>query len=496
MSQKPQNEQCGSGCGTVATERNRYFTGKYMTARDFAGEQHYFLSRQRLHNRLLHGWGIVCGLRVLHHPREDQEECGERWVVVKAGVAIDCCGREIFVPEDIALKVPIEELPEGEDYEEEEPQDYDEGYEEKYPEDYEKEREKEYEKEDEYDSERYEKYAKRGYEREGHRDRGRRRHRPGHSGRPHPERPGHTDDGPELDWPQNGLLLCLYYDEEEIEPVPALYAEGQCDPQHHEPNRVREVARFGFRRLDEMEPGCWRMPNGWYGDEPCQDDCDQTLPGPSGGCLEPDCPCNACVPLALLFERDLDLDVDPSVPPPYAPLFDIDLRGRRQLRPPPHYMTHVIGINWPHGGEVSLQTLREEMDGELKIYFDRRLLPSEGDTTGTGINRRTFTVEYGGIQRGLEFLPSRENKEPGLEDDGCTAVFPIAPPFMRGRDNISDSFVYVTLRCDFILDCHEMPVDGNHLSGRLPTGDGIPGGEFVSWFRVVHDHHHEDEEME
>jgi hypothetical protein len=45
----------------------------------------------------------------------------------------------------------------------------------------------------------------------------------------------------------------------------------------------------------------------------------------------------------------------------------------------------------------------------------------------------------------------------------------------------------VTLRCDFILDCHGNPVDGTHLRGRLPTGNGTMGGNFESWFRVVSD---------
>ena len=43
----------------IGTERQHYFEGKFMSARDFRDEQHYFLSRRRAHNRLLHGWGAV-----------------------------------------------------------------------------------------------------------------------------------------------------------------------------------------------------------------------------------------------------------------------------------------------------------------------------------------------------------------------------------------------------------------------------------------------------
>ena len=458
MSQKRANELDGGGCGAPPMERNRYFTGKYMTARDFAGEQAYFLNRQRLHNRLFHGWGIVCGLRVLEHPKD---ECRENWVVVKAGVAVDCCGREIFLHKDTAIEVPLDELPlpdeEGEDGGEAEAQggQGDDGQ--------------------EGGEARLQMFAGRS---------GRRRRRRGgrHRCEEESEEYGWLGGDPDADWPDNGLLVCLRYDEEEIEPVPALYAEGRCDPSHHEPNRIREVARLEFRRLDEMGPGCWRMPNGsWH--SPCRDDCDEPLPGPGNVCLDPYCPCNGCVPLALLVRRD---DGGPG-----EPIFDIDLRGRRHLPTPQHYLTHIVATNWPHGGEVSLQQLRHDMDGKLKIRFDRKVLPADG--IATGVSQRTFIAEFGGITRHLEFLPSPEDDDPRLEDDGCTAVYPIASEYLRGRDNIGDTFVYVTLKCDFILDCHELPVDGNHLRGRLPSGNGRPGGEFVSWFRVVHGHGFEEE---
>lgn len=472
MSQKLSKELCGSGCGGLPTERNRYFTGKYMTARDFAGEQAYFLDRQRLHNRLFHGWGIVCGLRVLHHPNA---QCRENWVVVKAGVAVDCCGREVYLAEDTPIEVPLDELPLAD---EDEPGDNgndgdrDEGVSEEESGTYEtqatkrrppRQRERRRRHDDDKDD-------------HDHHDHDDDEH---HHGGDHWHGGWHHDE----DWPHNGLLVCLRYDEELIEPVPALYAEGHCDRRRHEANRIREVPRLEFHRLDRMEPDCWRMPSGaWH--EQCKDDCDETLPGPSGACIEPDCPCGGCVPLGLLVRH-------PN-PEPGEPVFEIDLRGRRHLPTPAHYLTHIVGINWPHGGEVTLDELLYDMDAKLKIRFDRKLLPADG--VSTGINRRTITVEYGGISRSMELLASPEDEEPGLDDDGCTAVYPIVQEYLRGRDNIAGYFVYITLRCDFVLDCHEMPVDGSHLRGRLPSGNGIPGGEFVSWFRVVHHHGSEEED--
>jgi len=74
--------------------RNHYFTGKLLVERDFTDEQRYFMGKLRRHNQRLHGWGTVCGLKVLEHPNPS---CQKQFVVIKPGTAIDCCGREILV---------------------------------------------------------------------------------------------------------------------------------------------------------------------------------------------------------------------------------------------------------------------------------------------------------------------------------------------------------------------------------------------------------------
>jgi len=45
-------------------ERVNYFYGQMLGVREFQSEQHYFHDKQRLHNRFLHGFGVVCGLGV------------------------------------------------------------------------------------------------------------------------------------------------------------------------------------------------------------------------------------------------------------------------------------------------------------------------------------------------------------------------------------------------------------------------------------------------
>ena len=49
-------------CG-ISNERNNYYYGKLMTVRDFLDEQRYFNEKRWLINRMISGWGVVCGLK-------------------------------------------------------------------------------------------------------------------------------------------------------------------------------------------------------------------------------------------------------------------------------------------------------------------------------------------------------------------------------------------------------------------------------------------------
>jgi hypothetical protein len=84
-------------CDITQMARNNYFTGKLLVERDFTDEQRYVLGKLRRHNQRLHGWGTVCGLKVVPHPNPG---CQDRFVVIQPGTAIDCCGREILVSHD------------------------------------------------------------------------------------------------------------------------------------------------------------------------------------------------------------------------------------------------------------------------------------------------------------------------------------------------------------------------------------------------------------
>jgi hypothetical protein len=358
-------------------ERMRWFTGRFMTARDLRDEQRFHVGRRQLHNRLFHGHGVVCGLVVSRNARR---ECST-WVWIESGIALDCCGRELINERRAAFSWPLPESPTA-------PPAYEE------------------------------------------------------------------------------VVLCMVYDEVATECAPTII-DDCCGPLRNEPSRIRESVRFELRSPDEL-PGCWPQPGP---SEPVvREDCDDSA-SPIG-CLEPLCPCGGCVPLALLSRQDGgEIEID---------------RLRPTTNPPADFLTHIARLNWTHGGTVTLDELAAD-GGRLVVEFDRRVDPGD-DSFATGINRFTFRGEYGGLEEELEFLPCDSANPPQLQD-GTKAVFTIRDDFWRSpprsrRSTLAGQWVYVTLLCDFIVDCHGNAVDGQHLRGRVPTGDGTPGGTFRSWFWV------------
>jgi len=275
-----------------------------------------------------------------------------------------------------------------------------------------------------------------------------------------------------------------------VEWTPALYAESGCDPRQLEANRVREIACLKVHRWDrDRHAGCWPIPEEDKPKErvPCRDDCGDSDTS-SPGCLEADCPCEYGVPLALVTpwysRRRQKWEIDQE---------SIGWEGRREVRTAPQALTHIVDYNWDHGGTVNLTELRnpEGKDGKLRIYFDRQLDKPDDREKGLGINEHTFVVTYHRLEDvsyQLQVLYS-DRYPPTIEnqDGSCAAVFQIHPEALRGKASIGDCILYVTLKCDFILDCHHRPVDGDHLGGKAPTGNGTAGGVFESWFIVRDD---------
>jgi hypothetical protein len=74
MTPPPPNGSHNGSCATVPEfKRLKYAYGQLLGAADFQAEQSYFREKQRLHNRCLHGYGVVCGLLV--HPIPPPTDC-------------------------------------------------------------------------------------------------------------------------------------------------------------------------------------------------------------------------------------------------------------------------------------------------------------------------------------------------------------------------------------------------------------------------------------
>src|SRR4030095_13335025 len=88
----------------------------------------------------------------------------------------------------------------------------------------------------------------------------------------------------------------------------------------------------------------------------------------------------------------------------------------------------------------------------------------------------------------MEMAPARVWGSP----DRSKAYLQIDRSFVERHLEGARVAVYLTLKCDVLLDERGVPIDGN-LQARLedgsyvvslPSGDGIPGGSLESWIRV------------
>lgn len=89
----------GAGSIDGLPVRVNFFPGQQLSPDDLRAEQEYHRGLRYLHNRLLHGRGVVHGFAV---------EPADGGVHVSPGLAIDPLGRELVVPDGVHLDLPPE----------------------------------------------------------------------------------------------------------------------------------------------------------------------------------------------------------------------------------------------------------------------------------------------------------------------------------------------------------------------------------------------------
>jgi hypothetical protein len=482
--------------------RNNFFTGKLLTERDLKGEQTYFIDKARLHNLSLHGWGVVCGLKVKPHPW-----CPDLRIIVGPGLAIDACGREIQVGGDI--EIPLPELPKS-------PPRPEEGYPEQGS------------YEPTPPSERYEPASEgngrsrygtpspapmpppvggtygpgadkpdtdqyqQAYDGSPQNEPGP-PHYPGSDtpGEEEPEKPGvgRRPPGPIVD-----LYLCVRYAECDTEFMPAPFDECACSGDPQKPNRVCES--FKFELLTEC-PKEWEAIRASLSE--CEaDDCRDLYQSILDYCPAPQ---QICVPLAVIRgytpgQPVIDQSIDNWT---YRPLLP-SVRLLDKLihcilgKLPARTLTAITDINWTHGGEYHCNDFPRLFVGSEAApkWFE---ITFSGPVKTRGLSDRSFQavavryVKRSGEAHDLELVPARISLSP----DRTRAMLRINPEYAERQLNNVSFDLYITLKCNVILDDAGNPVDGD-LLGRSgeeddyvvapPTGDGIPGGTFESWLRV------------
>lgn len=89
---------CPACTGLTPFERPLFATGQTLTAADLTALQSYVAGKNRLHNRYLHGWGVVCGLDLVCNDCDGS-------VTIRPGYAIDPCGADIVVSQALRFDV-------------------------------------------------------------------------------------------------------------------------------------------------------------------------------------------------------------------------------------------------------------------------------------------------------------------------------------------------------------------------------------------------------
>src|SRR4051812_20226131 len=105
-------KQQGSSLSTLANcatpgasnmERMRFFPRQLLTPDDLMQEQEYFRAKNRRHNRMLHGWGVVCGCEV-------QATTDDYAVCVNPGYLLGPQGDEIVIDDCIKVDLSLQDI--------------------------------------------------------------------------------------------------------------------------------------------------------------------------------------------------------------------------------------------------------------------------------------------------------------------------------------------------------------------------------------------------
>jgi hypothetical protein len=265
-------------------------------------------------------------------------------------------------------------------------------------------------------------------------------------------------DWPLTCWPEDGadeMFLCLQFDEcRFLERVQALRHDGGCDAgaSGDEAGVVvayLEAAKLCLTTEQELPSPGWRRAGGM--NEPART-------------ARPDAP--GLVPIVRLVrapDRSC-LKVVETLGRPIVTICDT--------------ITRITCLSWRHGGEF------DPAEG-LTLTFNRPLWqvprPAALPPLPDPVLRLALRLIFEGPDGTLRCLGPSADELAFVDEDPTRLRWRL-----EDRSGLlpADALVRVRLACAFVLDEAGVPVSGAHLGGLLPSGDGIAGSDFESWFTV------------
>lgn len=465
-------------CAEVKCEsglRNNYYEGKRLTVDSFRVEQKYLLERRQLLNRAIHGWGVVYGyaIKAGSPPVTGRLEIG-------AGLALDKWGRELLQTQtaievnDMIIFGPDEK-----------------------------------------------------------------------SVRIYPDIAHAKAELPKLQKGEVCWLLSVHYAERKTAPVSV---EGSCHCEHNEWDHTCETVRYSLRPVwcaecchdFECELGCE------CGTEPC---CDKStgshntgvdIPRKRGGCrclcehltqLVPDAECSSwceieksCARVRVDLRNGVPLACFKLVPDGNCWKFDgaVEACGPRRLVKRNDLLfdlirgcdlTRISEIGWddwlrremPISFEEFSDALGQKRHDQVEYVTNKFWVKFSRPVRKDTLRPDCFAMTVMSAEREggwwqtfrVPIVRVETTKYPAKGDSadhvlGAMIVVDGAwvEDGVRGRRSLfleSETRVELEVRGDFIIDCNGQRIDANAVghSPFLPTGNGTPGGTFLSTFRVA-----------
>jgi hypothetical protein len=171
----------------------------------------------------------------------------------------------------------------------------------------------------------------------------------------------------------------------------------------------------------------------------------------------------------------------------------------------PPNLTNIKTISWKHDQTIRIQdfptsltlTFSDDVNTTASNgqawFFVTLELPVGGGSIGIGTHASAGSITS--LANPILFSTNLINGTVTLATP--TATFTPSADFLTGVQAIVDPdpgagnlqtltfLCRVTALCDFVLGKNGKSVDGDFLGGIVPTGDGVPGGVFTSWFFVT-----------